>query len=360
MQTPSLFDPMLSELELRGVSRTVAEIEWLLLILVMLYQVVLVPDPETGAALMMAMFLFAAFVLAFHYVNFYRRETHWKIAIETWVMIAFITWVLAYTGGAASPLSDLYILVIVVSALSLGKVVTLLELALIAVCFIWLSQPQQAGDILTLEYGTRLLAQLAPMVLVGYITTMLSADIRRAYGHSYGQMKQLSETDDLTGALNTRGFALAADELLRQSERYGLPFSVLMIDSDSLKTVNDTLGHEAGDRLLKLIVQCIQKELRKSPGRKPDIIARHGGDEFLLLLPETPASGAVGVAERIRRSIQSTPVTARGQSVEPTVSIGIACYPTHGSDMETLLRKADQAMYASKSAGKNRITLFSA
>src|SRR5690349_19453913 len=122
MQTQLIFDPALSAEELRGFTRTVAEIEWLLLILVMLYQVVLAPDAESAAALMMAMFFFAAFVLAFHYANFYRQETRWKIAIETWVMIVFITWVLAYTGGVASPLADLYILVIIVSALTLGKV----------------------------------------------------------------------------------------------------------------------------------------------------------------------------------------------------------------------------------------------
>jgi diguanylate cyclase (GGDEF)-like protein len=360
MQTRLIFDPTLSEDELRGFTRTVAEIEWLLLILVMLYQVVLVPDPEAGAALMMAMFFFTAFVLAFHYANFYRKETHWKIAIETWVMIVFITWVLTYTGGVDSPLDDLYILVIVVSALTLGKVATLLEIGLIAVCFIWLGQPARGGEMLSLEFGAQLLAQLAPMLLVGYITTMLSADIRAAYGHSYGQMKLLSETDEMTGVMNMRGLSVAAERVFRQAERYARPFSVLMIDSDSLKMVNDTLGHEAGDRLLKLTVQCIQRELRTNPMRPSDIVARYGGDEFLVLLPETPCSSAAGVAERIRKGMESTPIFSRGQSVSTTVSIGLACYPNHGSDFESVLEKADQAMYASKTGGKNRITMFSA
>jgi diguanylate cyclase (GGDEF)-like protein len=355
MQTHLIFDPALSGDELRGFARTVAEIEWLLLILVMLYQVVLVPDQESAAALMMAMFFFAAFVLAFHYANFYRRETPWKIAIETWVMIVFITWVLAYTGGANSPLHDLYILVVIVSALTLGKLATLLEMALIAACYIWLGRPNEAEDVLSLPFGTKLLAQVSPMLLVAYITTMLSADIRAAYGHSYGKMKLLSETDELTGVTN-----MSADQIFRQAERYARPFSVLMIDSDSLKIVNDSLGHEAGDRLLKLTVQCIQHELRKNPMRPPDIVARYGGDEFLVLLPETPASNAVGVAERIRKEMESTPISSRGKTVTATVSIGIACYPNHGADFEAVLEKADQAMYASKAAGKNRITMFSA
>ena len=351
MQPHLIFDPALSSEELRGFTRTVAEIEWLLLILVMLYQVVLAPDDEVTAALSMALLFFAAFVLSFHYANFYRQETHWKIALETWVMIAFITWVLAYTGGADSPLSDLYILVIIVSALTLGKIATLLEMGLIAVCYIWLGYPQKHEDVLSLPFGARLLAQISPMLLVAYITTMLSADIRRAYGH----MKVLSETDELTGVLNMRAFAAVAERVFFQAERYARPFSVLMVDSDSLKTVNDNHGHETGNRLLKLTVECIRGQLRQT-----DLIARYGGDEFVVLLPETPCSGAVGVADRIRKSMESAPLSTRGKTVEATLSIGVACYPTHGADLESILDKADQAMYASKAGGKNRTTMFSA
>jgi diguanylate cyclase (GGDEF)-like protein len=359
MKSHLLFDPALSADELRGFSRTVAEIEWLLLILVLLYQVVLTPDMETSSALMMALFFFAAFVLAFHYANFYRKETYWKIALETWVMIAFITWVLAYTGGIESPLHDLYILVVIVSALTLGKLATLLEMALITACYIWLGQPAERSEMFSLVFGTKLLAQISPMLLVAYITTMLSSDIRAAYGHSYGQLKLLSETDELTGVMNMRGLTIAAEQMFRQAERYARPFSVLMIDSDSLKMVNDTLGHEAGDRLLKLTVQCVQNELRKNPMRPPDIVARYGGDEFIVLLPETPCSSAAGVAERIRKGMESTPISAGGKTISATVSIGLACYPNHGPDLETVLERADQAMYASKAGGKNRITVFS-
>lgn len=350
MPTRLIFDPALTEEELRGFSRTVAEIEWLLLILVLLYQVALAPDEVSSAALAMAMFFFAAFVLSFHYANFYRKETHWKITIEVGMMILFITWVLAYTGGTDSPLHGLYILVIIVSALTLGKVVTLVQVVLITGCYIWLGYPQHEG-LLSLPYGTRLLAQVAPMLLVAYITTMLSADIRRAYGH----MKQLSETDELTGVLNMRAFTSVAERVAHQAERYARPFSVLMVDSDSLKNVNDSFGHEAGNRLLKLTVDCIRSQLRQT-----DIIARYGGDEFVVLLPETPCNGASGVAERIRKSVEASPLLTREQQVRSTVSIGLACYPNHGAGFDTILDRADQAMYASKAEGKNRITLASA
>ena len=346
-----IFDPALSAEELRGFTRTVAEIEWLLLILVLLYQVSLPLDQEVSAALAMAVFFFGAFVLSFHYANFYREETLWKITIETAMMIMFVTWVLAYTGGADSPLHALYILVIIVASLTLGKVVTLAELALITGCYIWLAYPLEAGDLLTLPYGTKLLTQVAPMLLVAYITSMLSADIRRAYSNA----KHLSETDDLTGVLNMRAFATFAERVSHQAGRYARPFSVLMIDSDNLKQVNDSLGHEAGNRLLRQIVECIQGQLRQT-----DIIARYGGDEFVALLPETPSSGAAGVAERIRKNVEMTPLETREQKVPTTVSIGVACYPNHGVDFETVLEKADQAMYASKAGGKNRVTVSAA
>jgi len=266
---------------------------------------------------------------------------------------------LTYSGGAESPLSDLYLLVIIVSALTMGKLATLIEMGLIIICFVWLGFPSQGIEVLSLPFLTKLLAQISPMMLVAYITTMLSSDIRTAYGRSFGQMKLLSETDDLTGVTNLRGFSAASEQIFQQAERYARPFSVLMIDSDSLKLVNDTLGHEAGDRLLKLTVQSIKNELRTNPMRQPDIVARYGGDEFVVLLPETTCNSAVIVAERIRKGMESTPISARGQTVTATVSIGVACYPDHGPDFESVLGKADRAMYASKSGGKNRTTASS-
>ena len=346
MKNSLIFDPTLSEEELRGFSRTVAEIEWLIVILVLLYQVVFTPPPEASSNLALGTLLFAAFVLSFHYLNFYRKETNWKIAIETWVMIAFITWALQQTGGLASPLVNLYLLVIITTALTLGKAATLLQIALIAACYIWLADTSES-DSLMLYFAT-LATQFAPMILVAYITTMLSSDIRRALIH----IKMLSEKDELTGVLNMRAFTTIADRVSRQAARYGHSYTVLMVDSDSLKVVNDQFGHQAGNRLLQMLVQSIQAQLRET-----DVLARYGGDEFIVLLPETASSGAEIVATRIRQRVEAAVLNTRDRPITTTVSIGIASFPEHANDMASIMERADQALYASKTGGRNKVTV---
>jgi diguanylate cyclase (GGDEF)-like protein len=332
--------------ELRGVSRTVAEIEWMLLILVLLYQAMGGAPADSEPAISSALFFFAAFVMSFRYTNFYRAETRWKIGIETVAMLVFITWVLLFTGRIASPLLNTYLLVIITSALTLGKTVTMIETAVIAGCYVALGNRWAPGALPALaELGT-LAATFAPVVLVAYVTTMFSADIR--YG--LNKAKLLSETDELTGLYNMRGFAIVADRSFGQALRYERPATVLMIDSDNLKSVNDTLGHEAGNELLRHLAQCIQGELRYT-----DVSARYGGDEFIVLLPETPLKGALDVANRIRRKIVGTPLNLRGSRIEASVSIGVAGFPSDGRSLDSIVAQADRAMYQAKHQGKNGI-----
>jgi diguanylate cyclase (GGDEF)-like protein len=337
--------------ELRGIARTVAEIEWLLLILTLLYQVVEGPEDFGRSAIAASLFFYAAFILAFHYVNFYRRESRWKVAIETWVMIVFITWVVWFTGGLQSPLLNFYLLPVITSALSLGKLATLLEIGLITACYILLGRSSLESSAFSLGGATVLLSQLAPMLLVAYITTMLSADIR----FGLNKAKLLSETDELTGIYNMRGFYLIMDRAFAQAVRYLRPVSVLMIDSDNLKAVNDQHGHEAGNELLRLIATGIKSQLRST-----DVLARYGGDEFVVLLPDTGAVGARDVAERIRESIARTPLELRDKNVSITVSVGLASYPDEGHSMDIITKRADEAMYRAKADGRNRVVSFSA
>jgi len=341
--------------ELRGISRTVAEIHWLLLILVLLYLVFGGErgDLEADAAVSAGLFFYAALVMSFRYANFYKRETRWKIAFETLGMIAVITWVLWYSERLASPLVNLYLLPVITSALTLGKFATLANVGLIAACYIFLgggtAGDMRPAELFSLRFAAGFFAQIAPVLLVAYITTMFSADIR--YGLQ--QAKLLSETDELTGLFNPRGFAIAANRLFGQAQRYGRPGSVLMIDSDNLKTVNDGHGHDAGNRLLRQVANAVQAELRAT-----DVPARYGGDEFIVLLPETPPKGALDVAERIRAAIGTRPLAINGQQVACTVSIGIACYPEDGRTLDALAARADRALYQAKQEGRNRVVRY--
>jgi diguanylate cyclase (GGDEF)-like protein len=347
MNSNLIFDPELSREELKGFSRTIAEIEWLLLILVLVYQLKQVPDQVASIALSMAMFFYAAFVLMFRYINVYRREAYWKLALETGMMIVFITWVLFYTGRLTSPLLNLYLLVVITSALALGRMSTLVSVIIIACCFVWLDYPR-SRSVLFDTYGVDFLGRLAPLALVAYVTTMLSADTRKAMS----EIKTLSETDDLTGILNRRAFLSLSSHTVNLSQRYGRDFSVIMMDSDSLKTVNDAFGHDAGDELLKSMVDHAKQELRR-----PDLLARYGGDEFVLLLPDTNAEGARLTAERIRERIAATPLVVGPRQISITSSMGVASYPDHGTNYDQVFEAADSALYASKSAGKNRVTV---
>ena len=171
------------------------------------------------------------------------------------------------------------------------------------------------------------------------------------------RLKTLSITDPLTGLLNRRYFQERLEEELVRAERHRRSMSLLMLDVDGFKKLNDTLGHPAGDRALKLVAENLVKSVRTI-----DIIARYGGDEFVVILPETDVHTTFHVAERIRSDIQAGKYALQGDSerssLPVTVSIGIAAYPDHGTSSEILLARADKALYEAKALGKNRIELY--
>ncbi len=351
-------DPDFDATELRDFSRTVAEIEWLLVILVLLFHVFQDRSEDNTIAIYAGLIGFSAMIIGFHYLNVVQKPLRWGLSVETWMMIVFITHVLFHTGRLDSPLLNLYLLPIVTSALTLGQKVTLLNVGLIAACYLFLGYSTDVSFLSTITAGN-FAADLAPMLLVAYITTMLSQDILNAMA----RIKLISETDELTHAYNMRAFNTLARRECALARRYNRTFSLLMVDSDNLKKVNDTHGHEAGDRLIKLVVKCVRDDLRTT-----DVVARYGGDEFMCLLPETGSEAVAMVAERIRARIERTALEAGSggapaatpAAIPTTVSIGVATYPGDGDDFDRLAKNADRALYASKAQGRNRVTVFAA
>lgn len=169
-------------------------------------------------------------------------------------------------------------------------------------------------------------------------------------GRLYQKMRLLSTTDGLTGLYNQRYLTENGPRLLEQARDRGVELSVLMLDSDCLKSVNDEFGHAAGDHFLRELADVMRREVRAS-----DTVVRYAGDEFIILLPNAGPVEASQIAERIRSAAEHIEL---GMTVPLAVSIGIATFPTHADDSEGLLQAADKALYLSKGAGRNRWTVY--
>lgn len=163
----------------------------------------------------------------------------------------------------------------------------------------------------------------------------------------------LATMDPLTGCFNRRHFFEMAHREFERAHRYGLDLSMVMMDLDRFKSVNDTYGHAAGDLTLKTLVHACLESLREV-----DILARYGGEEFVFLLPNTNLVGAKQVAERLHQRIERLSIPLNGEQVRLTTSMGVATLNTHCSSLESLLQHADEALYKAKAAGRNQVKVW--
>jgi diguanylate cyclase (GGDEF)-like protein len=165
------------------------------------------------------------------------------------------------------------------------------------------------------------------------------------------QLWDMAVTDSLTGLFVRRYFLVKLQEELHRAERYNNILSVVMADLDRFKKINDTYGHDAGDRALRAIGRFLQQNIRDV-----DLVARYGGEEFVILIPEAANDAALILAERLRKQMSVLKI----KDLPPiTISLGIATFPDDGSDINDLIKKADAAMYAAKRAGRNRVVKYS-
>lgn len=170
-------------------------------------------------------------------------------------------------------------------------------------------------------------------------------------GQAYERIKELTIVDDHTGLYNARHLYRTLESEVARSARYGRPFSLVFLDLDRFKGVNDRHGHQAGSLVLKEVGELLRGALRSA-----DVPIRYGGDEFVLLLPEADRAQALGVAERIRGEIEEARfLRGRGLSVSITASFGVATFPEDGATPEALLGAADSAMYRVKEHARNGV-----
>ncbi|THF68988.1 diguanylate cyclase [Deinococcus sp. Arct2-2] len=168
------------------------------------------------------------------------------------------------------------------------------------------------------------------------------------------RLYSLATIDDLTGLVNKRAWLMRLEETIQLAARHAVPTSVLLLDLDHFKAVNDTYGHLAGDHVLATLGGCVQQHLRRS-----DVAGRYGGEELAVLLPHTPAAGALIIAERLRGAIERLPLRWKGHALSLTVSIGVASLPStavHAPEelAVDVFARADQALYEAKRQGRNR------
>ncbi len=160
-------------------------------------------------------------------------------------------------------------------------------------------------------------------------------------------LRTQADTDDLTGLLNRRAFNQRLDEMFHRARLATTPLSLVEVDVDEFKRINDRHGHAAGDAALVAVADALMRSVREG-----ELVARIGGEEFAIILPNTDAETSLTIADRCRRSL-----TAEGYTgPELTLSAGVATYPMHATDAEGLLRAADAALYAAKTAGRNQTT----
>jgi diguanylate cyclase (GGDEF)-like protein len=164
------------------------------------------------------------------------------------------------------------------------------------------------------------------------------------------KLKELATVDGMTGLFNRRHFFSLAEMEWSRYQRHWRPLSVLMIDIDEFKSINDRFGHDVGDHVIVQIADLCRQEKRKS-----DVVARFGGEEFLLLLPETGLDEAQRTAERLRRLVETRDLSFASRAVNATISIGVAEANPYMEAIFDLIKLADQALYAAKHAGRNRV-----
>ena len=229
-----------------------------------------------------------------------------------------------------------------------GLFMTLVSMVSILVADQFLAVPFSRNAI------TTLLISLGATSVIFYAYTSRAISYFERMTATNIKLHDLATTDALTGLLNPRAYYEMANRLIRLAQRTGTPFSVLFIDLDHFKEINDHFGHEAGDVVLRRVAHCLIAHMRQS-----DVLGRVGGEEFAFFLPNTTLEGASKLGEKLRKAVERLePTVTDEKQLGITASIGIADNHISDQSVADIQRRADQAMYQAKRSGRNRTMAF--
>jgi diguanylate cyclase (GGDEF)-like protein len=304
--------------------------------------------PGNQPAILVLLALTGMFVLVIHDLLPADTLGAAKFGVEGSVAITVATLLVALTGGVQSPFFFTYPLIVGGAALVVSPPITVGLAATATLGYLLAVLLGSPGGALGSPAATATIGiNLTAMILLAYVAMVIAREQRRSRDAAI----RLSTIDPLTALFNRGFFFAALEREIARSARSGRGFCLLMMDLDELKSVNDRLGHFHGDRVLRAVGEIVTDGVRRI-----DTAARYGGDEFVVLLPETDPTGAYVVAEKIRLGVQDIELVQADETIRPSLSIGVVSYPDDGTTADELMISADGAMYASKRAGKNRVT----
>jgi diguanylate cyclase (GGDEF)-like protein len=332
----------------RGSYATAVRVLWWVSIAAVLIGVGLSDAYDTSQAAIYAVGAIAVgAVILLHDVLPDRLRSGPVVAFEVALAIGLTTSILVLTGYGSSPFVFGYNLVAVAVALALGGPVALVVATLCSLAFLGVIGLDPAFSSFTTADLLRFGLQIGSIWLLAYVAGVFASGERRMRA----SVLQMSRTDPLTGLYNRGQLFPTLEQEVQRTRRSERGFCLLMIDLDGLKAVNDSYGHHRGDEVLRLLGGVIRHSIRLV-----DTAYRYGGDEFLVLLPETDFAGAFVVAEKVRGGTEEMGLAAGEGELLTSVSIGLVSCPEDGTTAEELMIAADRAMYQAKSLGKNQVS----
>lgn len=316
--------------------RSLAQVDWLAVLICALYLLLSgAPVPRPWLALT-AMGLFALVALGLRWRRVAPGPAPLRIVLDAAATIVFISVMASQSGGASSPLVNLYLLPVVMAAVTLGPGGT--WAVFLVVCAAWLALVAGYGGLEGPAPAllARILGELGPFALVAYLTQRLASTILSARR----QIAEFTARDALTGLVNRDSFEelLQREHAARQHGEGG--YALLRVDIDDLGQINDTAGREAGNAAIRNVAEAIKRTVRNT-----DVAARIGGDEFTVLLPGASPEAAAAVAQRLRNAVFKSLFQAGSRMQRMTVSVGAGAYPQDGRTADDAQAAAERRMH---------------